>query len=94
MKQQTGGDITPTDPSTAVVTLGPHDAGDAALGDAGATCDGTNGIKISVVTGVVYTPSRDHVLYFYRRDFIFTAKGRLYKVGAETRVDVNSLVEI
>ena len=79
-------DAPPSNPATTT-TLGPHDTGESAL-DNSQVCDGSNGIKLWVVTGVVYNPSGDHIIYGFRRLITITPNGRVYSVGAETKFTV------
>ena len=89
------GDTTPPsgDDIGTPVELGEHDTGEDALTDT-ATCDGTNGIYLWVITGVVYDPATSAILYAYRRRMTFTKMGRLLVVGAETKVTVDTPADL
>lgn len=57
------------------------------------TCDGTQGVKITVQTRTYYDhTSTTPVLYGYYRTFTFDRNGRLYSVSAEARYTIDTPV--
>ena len=83
---------TPAPPSTTTPcdcpnTLGSTDETEAAATD---TWDITEGcITVTMQTRTVYNHGGDKKLYAYYRDFTYNAAGRLLRISAETRVEID-----
>ena len=81
---------TAKDPGEDVDTIGTNDEG---LGPAEATAwpdDPRQGLKLYAMTRVAYYNAGDEKLYGYVRLLTFDSGGRLYSVGAETRVTIDT----
>ena len=70
------------------------DTADATTWTAGSTDanDHPLGLKVWMVSRVVYTASGDAILYYMARCLTFTSAGQLYSVSGETRVEVDTPV--
>jgi hypothetical protein len=82
------GDPPPEAPTT-YNTIGAASEGNEAADSTTHTYDGEKGLYLYAMTRVAYFESGDQKLYGYVRLFKFDKYGRLYSVGAETRVTID-----
>jgi len=82
----------PEDPGAAVVTIGSAAEGAEAAETTTWTYAGTNGLKLYAMTRVAYYDAGDETVYGYVRLLTFDKYGRLYSIGAETRISIDVTV--
>ena len=82
----------PHDPAAAIDTVGSAAEGNEAAESTTKTFSGTNGLAFYVQSRTAYYHGGDKKLYGYFRLLTFDGFGRLYSVGAETRVEVDATV--
>jgi hypothetical protein len=76
-------------PGANVTTIGAAEEGSETANSSTWTAGGTNGLALYEVTRIVYNHTSALTLYAYVRLLTFDKYGRLYSVGAETRVAVD-----
>lgn len=82
----------PSNPSSAT-TLGSTDEGSESSNQSAWTAGGAAGLKLYVLTRVVYNENGGKTLYGFKRLLTFDSQGRLYSAGVESRYEIAAAVE-
>lgn len=82
----------PSNPSSTA-TLGSTAEGSESADQSEWTAGGGKGLKLYVLTRVVYIEGGDKKLYGFKRLLTFDSQGRLYSAGGESRYEIAAAVE-